>query len=331
MLVIAAAVFHAALLLSPLQAGAPTAGQAAPTPTARSQVAPPGQTPPEAGPAGQAGSPKVDLPKPPAELPPIEAPPALPASRAEALGREISKLTATNPAALKAAQDTVIGYGRAALAALTKASTTKHPGQMDSLVLCLTMLADYRDRDLVETSLTSPHVVLRRFGARKAGEYALPELLNLLPPLLKDKDAGVQLEATLALLANGREDGLAIAAAVVDGPAKDRVLAVLPAIADQGGHELLAALLRIDPQREKEEPDVAAKERLSAVLLLHAIGDTAAEGLLVTALDDKHNVVQRAAIDSLRDLLEHQGPMDKSSIFQQINEVKRLKEVWQNR
>jgi hypothetical protein len=64
------------------------------------------------------------------------------------------------------------------------------------------------------------------------------------------------------------------------------------------------------------------------VELLAAIGDYGSMRLLVRALDDKHNVVQREAINSLRKLIEHKGPMEGTSIFQQINEVKRLKQVW---
>jgi len=330
MLVMLAALLQAALLVPPLQdTGAPP-DQDAPTPAAQGQAAPGAEQPsdPDAPAAERAPG---TLPSPPAELPAVEPPPPLSAARIEELGRELSKLRAQNPGALKAAEDSVIAFGRGALPTLTKAATSNHPGQMEALVVCLTALADYRDRDLVEDSLQSPLPVLRRFAARKTGEYALPALVDKLPPMLEDKDEAVRLEATLALMANGREDGLAIAAKAFGSPARARVLQRLPSIAGKGAHAMLEGMLRIDPEREKEEAEAAAKERLTAVVLLHAIGDEAAKLLLVKALDDKHNVVQREAINSLRDLLEDQGPLDKSSIFQQINEVKRLKELWQKR
>jgi hypothetical protein len=357
MLVMLAVVLQATLLLAPLVSGPGGPDDAPPTPAvvhaavadaaALAQDAgapPPAGAPVEPAPAPPAPAPQApagdaaaaaarraaaaELPTPPAELPPLEAPPTLPATKVEALKREVSKLRASNPAALKGVQAEVLSYGRAAIPALTRAATTNHPIQMEAVVECLTALADYRDRDFVEASLASPLPVMRRFAARKIGEYALPLMLDKLPPLLEDRDGAVQLEATLALLANGREDGLALAAAAFGGPARERVLAVLPRIAGRGPHDPLAQLLRIDPQREKEEPQVAADERLSAVALLRAIGDPVAQSLIVKALDDKHNLVKVEAINALRDLLEGRGPLEKSSIFQQIDEVKRLKALW---
>jgi len=138
-------------------------------------------------------------------------------------------------------------------------------------------------------------------------------------------------EAALALVRCGRPEGLPLAATLYSGPDKERVLEVLPGIIGKGRHEPLAQRLKLDPRREQEEPAVAAAERQATVELLAAIGDDAARALLVTALDDKHNVVQRKAIDALRDLLENQGPLQASSIFQQIREVERLKALWQER
>jgi HEAT repeat protein len=270
-------------------------------------------------------------PEAPDPLPDIEAPPALTPGKTEELGREIDKLRAKSPAANAEVQQTVIGMGRGAIPALVKAATTNNPIQMEALVHCLVTLADLRDRDVVETSLASPLPVLKRFAAREIGDTGVPALVDKLPPLLEDREELVRLEAALALLRNGKEEGLGVATLAFAGPAKDRVLAALPGIADRGPHHALADQLKIDKQREKDEPQVTAKERLAAVDLLYAIGDVAAQGLLVQALDDKHNVVKSNAINALRDLLEHQGPMQETSIFQQINEVKRLKELWATR
>jgi HEAT repeat protein len=105
------------------------------------------------------------------------------------------------------------------------------------------------------------------------------------------------------------------------------VQAALKGVAGKGRHDNVGAMLRIDPQREREEPDVTSKERLAAVDLLHAIGDQTAIDWLLLALDDSHNVVQRNAINALRDLLEQSGPMEGSSVFQQIKEAERIREV----
>ena len=90
-------------------------------------------------------------------------------------------------------------------------------------------------------------------------------------------------------------------------------------------------MLTIDQKREREEPEVAAKERIAAVAVLHAIGDKPAQVLLMQTLEDHHNVVQRDAINALRDLLEQQPPMQGGSIFQQIKEVERLRKVWKEK
>jgi len=265
------------------------------------------------------------------ELPPIEAPPALSAADGEKLKRSIKKLKNDSDKHRHLAEQEVIAFGRGGLPLLEDAATTNNPHMMDALVNCLCGVADARDRDRVEKDLTSPLVVLRRFAAREAGDIGLPQLLDQLLPLLADTDRVTQVEAALSLVRNGREEGLAVATLAFGGSYgdgwNDRVLAALPGVAGKGTHEEVAKLLVVDPEREVEEPEVASNERLAAVKLLHAIADRAATALLVRALDDRHNVVQREAINALRDLLENQGPLEASSIFQQLNEVKRLKDV----
>jgi HEAT repeat protein len=266
-----------------------------------------------------------------AQDPPADPAAELTAAQATALDREIDKLRNGHAAGRAKTEALVIGYGPGAVPALVKAAHTKHAGQQDGLVNCLLALTDADDAGLLEESLASPHVVLRRFAARRAGELKLEPLIDELPPLLEDKDEVVRTEAALSLLSNGREEGLPVAAPALAGPQRERVVAALRGVAGKGDHQNVAAMLVIDKERERFEPEVAAKERLAAVDLLHAIGDPASQALLVKALDDHHNVVQRMAINALRELLEKQPPMDGSSIFQQIKEVERLKAVWNER
>jgi len=265
------------------------------------------------------------------DLPPVEPPPALTAAQQQSLEREIAKLRNNNAEPRGKTEAGIIALGRGAIPALMAECHTLHAGQQAGLVTCLLALADIRDRDLVAQSLAAPQVPLRRFAARKAGELKLPEQIDKLAPLLADADEAVRTEAAIALVANGREDGLAVAVIALPGPQHERVRAALRGVANKGPHAGVAAMLKIDPKREREEPEVAAKERLAAVDVLHAIGDKPALVLLVGALEDHHNLVQREAINALRDLLEQQGPMDGSSIFQQIKEVERIKKVWKDK
>ncbi len=264
------------------------------------------------------------------EPPAIEPPPELTPAQAQSLDREIDKLRNNNAPGRAKSEAVILEFGRGAVPALVKAAHTRHAGQQEGLLNCLLVLTDLDDRGLVEESLASPHVTLRRFGARRAGELKLP-LMDKLPPLLADADEAVRTEAALALVANGREEGLPVVALVLGGPQAERARAALRGIAGKGDHANLAAMLVIDKERERFEPEVASKERMAAVDLLHAIGDPASQALLVRALDDHHNIVQRMAINALRDLLEKQPPLDGSSIFQQIREVERLKQVWKER
>ena len=312
-----------ALLATPLALGQrePSGGKPA---------APPAAPDKPAAPAAPAPS-TDDPPAARGSLPPIEPPPALSAMEAEKLKRAIKKLRNDNAKYRHAAEQEVIAFGRGAIPLLEEAATTKDEAMMDALVNSLCGVADARDRDRVEANLASQLIPLRRFAAREAGDIGLPELLDRIIPLLGDADRPTQVEAALSLVRNGREEGLAVLTLAYGGSYgpgwDDRVLAALPGIANKGPHLEAATLLTIDPEREKAEPDVASNERLAAVKLLHAIGDPAATALLVRALDDHHNVVQREAINALRDLLEHKGPLEASSIFQQLNEVKRLKDV----
>jgi len=265
------------------------------------------------------------------DAPPVVPPPELSAAKAQTLGLEIDKLRNNNAEGRAKAEAVIIAMGRGAVPALVAEAHTRHAGQQEGLLNCLLALTDKNDRGLVEESLASPHVTLRRFGARRAGELKLAPLMDKLPPLLADEDLTVRTEAALALLSTGREEGLAVAATVMDGPQRDRVVKALRGVAGKGPHEGVAAMLVIDEERERFEPEVASKERMAAVDLLHAIGDPVSQELLVRALDDHHNIVQRMAIDALRDLLEKQPPMTGSSIFQQIKEVERLRQVWKEK
>ena len=258
-------------------------------------------------------------------------PPELSAAKKQTLDLEIGKLRNNNAEGRAKAEKVILGYGRGAVPALVASAHTLHDGQQEGLINCLLALTDINDRDLILESLASPHVTLRRFAARRTGELKLAAGLDKLPPLLADTDQAVRAEAAMALVANGREEGLKECALLLGGPLRERVRAALHGVAGKGKHENLAALLVIDKEREKFEADEASRERMSTVDVLHAIGDAPSQELLVKALDDHHNVVQRMAIDALRDLLEKAPPMSGSSIFQQIKEVERIKDVWENR
>jgi len=285
------------------------------------------------------GAPMPDDPAPEAEaeaeaeqeLPPAQAPPTLTSAQQAALSRNIKSLRASNVKSRAKTEKKVIAFGRGAIPFLMAKCETDHEGKRAGLVTCLVAVTDMNDRELVHISLSHEWIAVRRFGAQKAGELALPHHLDLLPKLLDDEDEPVRVEAALSLVSNRRPDGLATLVLHLRGPWRARVLAALPGISGHGTHTTVAKMLEIDRDRERDDPDGATNERLAAVELLHAIGDDAAIHLLMRALNDKHNVVQREAINSLRDLLERKGPMQGKSIFQQINEVKRLKDVWRDR
>ena len=256
-------------------------------------------------------------------------PPELPVAKAQALEREVAKRRNNSDTGRAKTEAEIIAYGRGAVPLLVKAGHTTHEGQRRGLANCLLAVTTADDHPLVAELLASPHIALRRFAARKAGELARAELLEPLHPLLQDADEAVRVEAAIALMANGDEAGLPVAAPAMTGPLRERVRVALKGVAGKGRHENVGAMLTIDPQREREEPSVTSKERLAAVDLLHAIGDKAAIDWLLRALDDSHNVVQRNAINALRDLLEQQVPMEGNSVFQQIKEAERIKEVAQ--
>ncbi|MDG2149666.1 MAG: HEAT repeat domain-containing protein [Planctomycetota bacterium] len=283
-----------------------------------------------------------------AALPPPESPPALTSAKIQKLGRSIKKLTSKKTKARLLAEEDILEFGRGAIPVLIEEAVTTSPYKQLSVQRCLIALADLRDWDLVEATLDSPQVALRRFAARKAGELQLEHLIERLIPLLEDEDSEVRLEAAVTLARLGSESSLgALAQAYTqifrleqDDEADQsdeaveslldagvRIRACLPGLAEVGNHANLIARLKSDPKLEKTNPDEAALNRQSAIAMLLTIGDGAAIAGISRALDDTHNVVQRDAINALRELLEDQPPFSGGSIFQQINEVKRLKGV----
>ena len=261
------------------------------------------------------------------ELPAVEAPPELDARQQAKLDRALDKLRNSNAERRAETEADVIGFGRGAIPALLDAASTTHEGKQAGLVVCLAALVDLRDREIVAAGLTSEHVVLRRFAAVAVGKLGLPEQLDALPPLLADEDEIVRIEAALSLVTHGREQALPHLIAVYDSDWQPRVLAALPGVVDKGDHRALVALLTPDPERAQFQPDAVAAEQLATVRMLHAIGDQHAVIALRRALDISNNLVQRGAIDALRDILEDKPPLEAGSIFAQVAEVERLKQL----
>ncbi len=288
-----------------------------------------------------------------AALPAPEAPPALSATDKAKLDRVIKKLTSKKTKARLIAEQGVLEFGRAAIPILLEEAKTTSTVKQASIQSCLVRLADMRDWDLVEAQLeaTPPApLALRRFAARKAGELQLLHLIPQLEPLLEDGDTELRLEAAVGLASLGTEAGLGALAEVYttiyrveqgrQGDEKlsaeetaasleqgERIRQALAGLADHGRHEALSARLKVDPKADGTNAEGAALDRQSAIALLEAIGDRQAVHGIARALDDSHNIVQREAINALRQLVEQAEPFSGGSIFQQINEVKRLKDV----
>lgn len=280
-------------------------------------------------PAAQDGEVDADT----AALPAVEAPPELDARDLTKLQRAVKKLRNSNVERRRSAEDEVISFGRGALPELLDAAGTTHEGMIAGIQRCLVTLVDLRDRELVADALQSEKITLRRFAVEAAGRLHHAPLLERLPHALTDPDADVRALAALALAANGREEGLAaLVDAWVSGRAEegghDRwsapILAALEGLRDTGPHQPLLDRLVVDPRDEREDPKGAAEIRLATVALLHHLGDEAAVRGLAKALEDNHNLVQRAAIDAVRELVEHKPPFEGAT-FQQIKELERLR------
>ena len=282
----------------------------------------------------------------PEGLPAAEEPPELSKSKAQKLARALKKLSATKPAARDKAREQVVAFGRGAIGPLLDEAATTNPVKQESVTLCLIELVDVADWITVERCASREEVALRRFAARKAGELPLPHLEETLVELLADDDAEVRLEAAIAVTALGSDRALgaladsyvplhrALAAGEGDeaeqaeaADTTERIRAALAGLDDGADVRDLVARLKSDPMEQKADPEGTAVERMAAVALLRAVGTDAAVRGLTTALDDSHNIVQRDAINALRHVVEGAGPYSGASIFQQINEVKRLKEV----
>ncbi|RKY22541.1 MAG: hypothetical protein DRQ55_00455 [Planctomycetota bacterium] len=299
----------------------------------------------------------VSAQAPTADLPPAEDPPELTAMQRQKLLRAVKQLRNSNATKRAEVEQDVIAFGRGAIPELMDAASTTHAGMLAGLQLCLVELVDTRDRLLVEDQLQAERVVLRRFGAQAVGKLGIPRQLDLLPDLLNDSDEDVATLAALSLAHNGREQGLG---RLVDtwllareasetrageptsssrrskrssepDPAlrwKQPILDAITGLTDEGSHAGLVARLKIDPRMEQDDPAGAAAVRLAAIELLHHLGDEAAVRGIARALEDHHNLVQRAAINALRDLVEQQPPF-QGATFQQIRELERLRDVVQ--
>ncbi len=267
-----------------------------------------------------------DGPDAPVDLPMVEEPPELADNLRTRFDRSLKRLRNSNAEKRAKTEQEIVEYGRGAIPGLIDKLHTDHEGLGEGLVTCLTELVDLRDRELVASHATSEHVYARAFSARAGGKLGLGWTLKPLEQLLEDERLLVRVEAALALVRNGHADGLPVLALNFEDE-RPRVLAALPGIKNHGDHGPLLALLRIDEKRQREEPDKAAAERRAAVSMLRAIADVPAVRALGESLNDPHNLVQREAIDAVREICEDKGPFSGQSIFQQLSEVKRLQAV----
>jgi hypothetical protein len=242
------------------------------------------------------------------DAPPIQPPPTLEPAKVQALQREIEKLRNNSAEGRAKTEAVVIEYGRGAIPFLVAEGHTRHEGQQAGLVNCLLALAASRPHT------RDPLARLRVRCPPARGRLGRRRQLDALPPPWDADQAG----ARRCGGGHGRED--------YRWPPR----ATGAARAPRRRHPWQGAS---EHRRAGHRPQSASARRrrppgsLTAVDVLYAIATTPVT-LLWSALDDHHNLVQRSAINALRDLLEQQGPMVGSSIFQQIKEVERLKEVY---
>lgn len=245
--------------------------------------------------------------------------PKLSALHKQKVKRLFTSFKNRNPAKRKQHEKEMISIGRGAVPALLENADTKHEAQGVCIYHCLLALMDEQDVVVLKKCYTSKNERKRRLAVVKMASFKNEKHRKFLKEALKDEDPDIRLEAALGLVnlkdASGIGEIILKIAENRKHPPKNLV-EPLPILKGHvyGSHFTLYLL-------SHENPDV----RITTAEVIALIGDVRLKSTLGKALRDPHNLVQTAAVNALRKLVNNDEPLQFKNIFELVEEVNKWK------
>ena len=249
---------------------------------------------------------------------PPEYPPLKPLHRAQAK-RLFTAFKNKNPEKRKEAEDTMIAIGRGTVPSLIEKGGTRQKDQGTCIYRCLLALLDERDVYTLKECYRSKTERMRMLAVVCMAGLKNPKHIDFLKAALEDREEAIRLEAALGLLALKDPAGIGVIILNVAKNRKNppkRLMKDLPLLKGKVYDSLFTPYLI-----KHDDPEV----KIAATLVITQIGDTRLKTVLGRALDDSHNLVQGAAVNSLRALLHHEEPKNYSNVFELVEEVNQWK------
>ena len=251
------------------------------------------------------------------EKPPVY--PELSVLHKQKIKRLFISLKNRNPKKRKAYEKDMIAIGRGAIPSLIDNGTTKHEGQGECVFNCLMALMDKRDAVTLNECYKSKERLLRLLAVLKIGTLKNEKFLNFLKDALKDGDPEIRLEAALGLVSLKCPVGIKeiiLKRAENHNKKMPRLTETLPMLKHKAYTSLFTPYLV-----KHEDPKV----RIVTAEVIADINDKGLKSTLGMALNDSHNLVQTAAVNALRKLVNGEEPRKFNNVFELVEIVNKWK------
>jgi hypothetical protein len=266
-------------------------------------------------PAGQ----QAEERDPKEEPPPVY--PELSAIQKEKCKTLLRRFKNKNPKKRRGHEKEMIALGRGVIPYLIEKGSTTHKEQGECIYNCLFALMDHRDIVTLKSCYTSKEARMRLLAVSELAEMKKPILSDFLKKTLKDEESDIRLEAALGLMALSDPSGigeviLAVAKSKESTPPL-RLTRDLPLLKGKVYPSLFGPYVI-----SHKDPEV----RIASIQVIVYINDLGLKKALGRALSDPHNLVQAAAVNALRKLINNEEPR-KFTTVELIDEVMRWKKT----
>jgi hypothetical protein len=225
----------------------------------------------------------------------------------------------TNPKKRREFEKDMIKIGRGTIPLLVEKGTTKHEEEGECICNCLLVLFEEKDMALLKACYASKAARLRRVAVIKIASFQKDKYLEFLKKALKDEDEDIRLEAALGLVQIQDASGIGEIILNISKNRKNpsaRLVKDLPKLKYKTYPSYFYPWLV-----DHEDPEV----RMTAAEVIAEIGDPRLKPALGKALNDSHNLVQAAAVNALRKLVNGEEPRNYGNVFELIEEVNKWK------
>lgn len=257
----------------------------------------------------------------PAPAPAKEAPAEWPKLDRQATARTeqvVQNLTANKEELRLAAQQELLQIGAGAVPALLRKLSDREVERNAPYLAMLNQLATAEHAGAIARSLRDQRASARIWALRRFIAFHDRAHVPIVEQALKDRDAEVQFQASLALVASGELSALPAVITRARDDWQNSGSEILAAIAPARGEPAARELINTLDQHE-------FNGALARIRLLRALGTKESMSALKGLLDSNDHAIKRETINTLRVVVDGQPVLETLSVFQAIEQAKEWK------